>query len=178
MNQLAHLHIPQLYSNLNFSITVQACSWPSTHESTNTCIVLQSLLLHLYPPQLKGEQKFPYIFMIIFCEPILIFSVHCYVSYPHQCGYLRHLTKLKDTTFTPFCQQQQQSATMRTGWEKVPFHFFSQHNCPMVKNPDSCNSSMTTAGKPPFLPVMQHLPHKHAPKASQTCGTNEVLERW
>jgi hypothetical protein len=34
------------------------------------------------------------------------------------------------------------------------------------------------AGRPPFLPAMQHLTHKHAPKASQTCETNKVLEKW
>jgi hypothetical protein len=38
-------------------------------------------------------------------------------------------------------------------------------------------SAMTT-GRPPFLPVMRHVPQKHAPKASRTCGTNKVLEKW
>jgi hypothetical protein len=52
----------QLYGNLNFSITVQARSQLSGHESTNARILLLLLLLHLYPPQVKGEQKFPYIF--------------------------------------------------------------------------------------------------------------------
>jgi hypothetical protein len=116
----------QLYGNLNFSIMVQAHLWPSAHKSSNACIMRLLLLRHLYPPQVKGEQKFPYIFMIIFFELILIFSVRCYVSYPCQCGYLRPLTELKDIIFTPFCQQQQQSVTMRTGWEKMPFHFFNQ----------------------------------------------------
>jgi hypothetical protein len=47
-----------------------------------------------------------------------------------------------------------------------------------VMNLDSSNSAAMTTGWPPFLPFIPHLPHKHAPKASRTCGTNEVLKKW
>ena len=113
----------QLCSNLNFSITVQARSWPSGHKSTNACIFLLSLLQHSPIPPVKGEQTCPYIFMTSFCVLIFIFSVILLSSHPHQCGYLRPLPDWKNTTFTPFCQQQQWSTTMSIGWENMTFHF-------------------------------------------------------
>ena len=116
----------QLYGNLIFPSRcklVRGCPLVNQLTHTSCCCHYYSTCIHL---KWRVSKNFLTFFTITFCELILIFSVHCYLSYPCQCGYLRPLTELKDTTFTPFCQQQQQSVTMRTGWEKMPFHFFNQ----------------------------------------------------
>jgi hypothetical protein len=43
----------------------------------------------------------------------------------------------------------------------------------MVKNLNSSILAMTMADSPPFLPIMQHLTHEHAPKHHQ-----QVLKKW
>ena len=41
---------------------------------------------------------------------------------------------------------------------------------------DSSDSGGTAACRPPFLPLIMHLPHKRAPKATRTCRGKMVLK--
>jgi hypothetical protein len=61
-------------------------------------------------------------FTTIFCE--LIFVFHFIVTFPSMAMWIpQALPELKDTIFAAFCEQQQQSATMRTGLKNaLPFY--------------------------------------------------------
>ena len=70
---------------------------------TSCCCCYHSTCIHV---KWRVSNNVLTFFTTIFCELILFFS-SLFHSHPHWCGYLRPLPELKDTTFTPFRQQQQ-----------------------------------------------------------------------
>ena len=68
-----------------------------------------------------------------------------------------------------FIAQHPHTMWMRQGDKHLSHCRFFKKNCPQGKYFDSSDSGRTTACRPPFLTLITHIPHKHAPKAMWMC---------
>lgn len=99
LKQPDNLYIPPVCCYLRFP---QWCKLAlNAHESIKACIPMLSLLLHLHPPQVQGEQKCLSTFMPTFLWADFYFSVIMLHGHLHQCGYLLGpQSELKDGSFS------------------------------------------------------------------------------